>query len=340
MSQNDMSIANANGADFRADVNSALQALASTSIGSSPPATRYQGQLWINSGSAPWILNVYDGSDDIPIGEISPSNNTFQLVGDIADDNGVLLLARQAVASAINYWTMTNAAAGGLVRLEAVGGDADVGMEIAAKGSDRIALETNGAERVRVTGNGAVLVGSTGVINNERLSVADAVLALVAYLNNTSGPIQEWYSNVGGTETVVARCQSTGNFQNVNNSYGAFSDQRIKQDVVDANSQWADIKALRVVNYRLRPQEVGGAPSAEMIGFIADEVEIVSPALVTADGGTLRVEGADVDDVKTVATSVAFLKMFKAFQEAQARIETLEATTATMQAQIAVLQGV
>ena len=41
-----------------------------------------------------------------------------------------------------------------------------------------------------------------------------------------------------------------GNVQNANNSFGAISDQRIKQDVTDANSQWADIKALNFKTYR------------------------------------------------------------------------------------------
>lgn len=46
MSQNDMSIANASGSAVRADINSALQALASLSSGSSAPSTTYAYQLW------------------------------------------------------------------------------------------------------------------------------------------------------------------------------------------------------------------------------------------------------------------------------------------------------
>lgn len=46
MSQNDFSIANANGATVRADINSALQALASLSSGASAPATTYANQWW------------------------------------------------------------------------------------------------------------------------------------------------------------------------------------------------------------------------------------------------------------------------------------------------------
>lgn len=46
MSQNDMSIANASGATVRADINSALQALASQNSGAAAPGTTYANMWW------------------------------------------------------------------------------------------------------------------------------------------------------------------------------------------------------------------------------------------------------------------------------------------------------
>lgn len=51
MSQNDMSVANASGATVRADINSALQALASMSSGSSAPGTTYANQPWFDTAN-------------------------------------------------------------------------------------------------------------------------------------------------------------------------------------------------------------------------------------------------------------------------------------------------
>lgn len=51
MSQNDFSIANADGATVRSDINSALQALATLSSGTSAPPTTYAGQLWWDTGN-------------------------------------------------------------------------------------------------------------------------------------------------------------------------------------------------------------------------------------------------------------------------------------------------
>ena len=52
MSQNDLSLANQSGASFRADLNAALQALASISSGSSAPSTTYAHQLWLDTTTA------------------------------------------------------------------------------------------------------------------------------------------------------------------------------------------------------------------------------------------------------------------------------------------------
>lgn len=58
MPQNDFSLANANGATFRADVNSAFQAIASCSSGSSAPGTTYGCQWWFDTAAD--ILKIRD----------------------------------------------------------------------------------------------------------------------------------------------------------------------------------------------------------------------------------------------------------------------------------------
>lgn len=78
MSQNDMVIANQTFPATRADINSAFQALASTSKGSSAPSTIYTGQHWIEDdlpSSTVWTEKVYDGVDHIPVQRIDTTNN-------------------------------------------------------------------------------------------------------------------------------------------------------------------------------------------------------------------------------------------------------------------------
>lgn len=72
MSQNDFDIANQAGAAFRADVNSALQALASLSAGASAPSTTYGYQLWYDTTNS--VLKIRNGA-----------NNAWVIIGPLAD---------------------------------------------------------------------------------------------------------------------------------------------------------------------------------------------------------------------------------------------------------------
>ncbi|AWM37012.1 hypothetical protein GobsT_50910 [Gemmata obscuriglobus] len=80
MSQHDLVIDNAPGASVRADLNGALQALGSNSKGNARPATAYAGQTWLDDNtpsSSVWSLYLFDGSDDIKVGEFNTTTNNF-----------------------------------------------------------------------------------------------------------------------------------------------------------------------------------------------------------------------------------------------------------------------
>jgi hypothetical protein len=120
-----------------------------------------------------------------------------------------------------------------------------------------------------------------------------------------------------GTTSFVVR--TNGNVQNTNNSYTAISDIKLKENIVDASSQWADLKALRVRNYNLKEGQ-----THRQIGLIAQEVEPISPGLVY-ESPDRDPEGNDLGTVtKSVNYSVLYMKAVKALQEAMERIESLE----------------
>lgn len=77
MSQNDYIIANQTAPAFRADLNDALQALASLSSGTSQPATTYANMLWYDTTNN--ILKMRTEANDawIDIGDLDQSANTF-----------------------------------------------------------------------------------------------------------------------------------------------------------------------------------------------------------------------------------------------------------------------
>jgi hypothetical protein len=133
-----------------------------------------------------------------------------------------------------------------------------------------------------------------------------------------------------------------GDVENTNNSYGAISDEKVKQDIVDAASQWNDVKALRVRKFRFKAD-----PTAPLqIGLVAQEAEIVSPGIVsehpdyeeveiTDEEGNVKTERQPTGTVtKSVKYSVLYMKAIKALQEAMTRIEQLEAKVAATGGQI------
>jgi hypothetical protein len=122
---------------------------------------------------------------------------------------------------------------------------------------------------------------------------------------------------------------STGNVQNTNGSYTSFSDAKLKENIVDANSQWADIKTIQIRNWNFKQKT--GYETHRQIGPIAQELETVCPNLVF-DVVDRDDEGNDQGTVtKGVNQSVLYMKAVKALQEAMERIEALEAKVTALE---------
>ena len=154
------------------------------------------------------------------------------------------------------------------------------------------------------------------------------------------------YARNGSTSmtagTLAFRVYTNGNVSNTNGSYGSISDQNLKENIVDATSQWDDIKALQVRKYNFR--EATGHQTHTQIGLIAQEVETVSPGLVETtavrEGETvLDADGNQLESIKSIQYSVLYMKSVKALQEAQTRIETLESQHADLLARVTALEG-
>ena len=184
--------------------------------------------------------------------------------------------------------------------------------------------DTSPTERMRVSRDGFTTVHSesTGrfAVKNVGTNAADAAI----YLAKGAATITS-----SGTTCFVVR--QDGDVENTNNSYGALSDVKLKENIVDANSQWSDLKALQVRNYNFKAET--GHNTHTQIGVIAQEAELVSPGLVS-ESPDRDEEGNDLGTTtKSVNYSVLYMKAVKALQEAMERIETLEAKVAALEAQ-------
>ena len=183
----------------------------------------------------------------------------------------------------------------------------------------RFATRPNGGgvtERMRIDSGGSVLVATTSTtVNSANFGI---VLG-----NDGSGGM---FKNVNGSGDVfraggnqgLANIFGDGDITNTNNSYGQASDETLKQDIVDATSQWNDIKNLRVRKFRFKDNPTG----VLQIGVVAQEIETVSAGLVKTNE----------EGIKSVKYSVLYMKAVKCLQEAIAKIEALETKVAALEA--------
>jgi hypothetical protein len=150
-------------------------------------------------------------------------------------------------------------------------------------------------------------------------SYTGQVLQLRASRNTTNSTFYYLACYNDGGSNYRLYIADSGNVTNVNNSYGAISDIKLKENIVDANSQWDDLKALQVRNYNFKEGQIH-----TQIGLVAQEAELVSPGLVS-ESPDRDEDGNDLGTVtKSVNYSVLYMKAVKALQEAMERIETLE----------------
>jgi len=168
-------------------------------------------------------------------------------------------------------------------------------------------------ERMRINASGSTVFSSADTVYS--LSTAAAGTTNIVFLGRYGATVG---SPTSGTNSVII--WNNGNIVNTNNSYGSLSDIKLKENIVDANSQWNDLKALQVRNYNFKEGQ-----THTQIGLIAQEVELVSPGLVS-ESPDRDAEGNDLGTTtKSVNYSVLYMKAVKALQEAMERIEQLEA---------------
>ena len=137
--------------------------------------------------------------------------------------------------------------------------------------------------------------------------------------------------------TLAVRIFTSGTVSNATGTYNSLSDERLKENIVDATSQWDDIKNLRIRKFNYA--ENTGHPTHTQIGLVAQEAEQICPGLVEdnenqEDAVCLDKDGNQLDSTKSVRQSVLYMKAVKALQEAQTRIETLETQNTAQQTQI------
>ena len=249
----------------------------------------------VTAGTFPFNIN---SSGNVGIGTSSPARN---LSVDSGSSSGYIQL--------VNTNSGNGSSDGLQIKLDSAGAEAD----IINRENGRLAFHTNNTERLRIHTGGQVTIGTTST------SIDSSNFGIL--LNGSNGRIKSAI-DIGATSNVAQffgnagefRIKGDGDAENTNNSYGALSDARLKENIVDATNKLDDINKVQVRNYNLIGSE------DKQIGVVAQELESVFPSLVkTNDEG-----------IKSVKYSVFVPILIKAVQEQQEQIESLKSEIANL----------
>jgi hypothetical protein len=183
-------------------------------------------------------------------------------------------------------------------------------------------------ERMRILNNGTTDLRATTDVFNVLSNAAAGTTNLLIRGGNSATSFTAYNISFG--------VYTNGNVVNTNGSYTALSDAKLKENIIDASSQWADLKAIRIRNWNFKPET--GNETHRQIGPIAQELEEVCPGLVFETPDRDADGNATGEVTKGVNQSVLYMKAVKALQEAMERIETLEAKVAALESPTTALE--
>ena len=167
--------------------------------------------------------------------------------------------------------------------------------------------------------------------------------------------------NAYDTGDTRFRVWSNGNVVNANNSYGALSDVKVKQDITDVRDYWDDFKQIRFRKFKKKTDvEQYGEDARCLFGVIAQEVELIFPSLVSniadtedrefpvldsegnatyeldEDGNSIPSTETKTVDLGTTTKEFRYSILtqigLKVVQELQTRLEAAESKIATLEA--------
>jgi hypothetical protein len=327
----------------------AAGAVQPSNLSSVGPTWDGSGNLTITGGmtAGTAVMNIGSGqiykdtSGNLGVGTTSPISKldvrgTSISLNVVAGNGGVQLVSSNNATNSgyVAFFNNTPTRIGYIGYASSAGGGE---LTLATDNNNAINFTTNGSEKARVTSGGNFGIGTTNPgskLTSYQTAVNNNIESSSPSTGMTHLLVSAGISTAGGSDAlgvydnggISARITTNGYFQSRPNSYGSTSDERLKENIVDATPKLADIMQVRVRNFNYKDQ-----PGEKQLGVIAQELETVFPGLVH-EIPNANPEITDAETVKSVKYSVFVPMLIKAVQELSAKNDALEARLAALEA--------
>jgi hypothetical protein len=181
-----------------------------------------------------------------------------------------------------------------------------------------------------ITWTTAMTLDTSGVLDlNANAASGYAIDITNASATSPLGQIIRLTGVTGGSGSGFFECfdnamrfkiAGNGNATNVNNSYGAISDLKLKENVTDCTPKLDKLNQVRIVNFNLKTD-----PNHKQLGVIAQELEQIFPGMVEESIDRDKTGNDLGTTTKSVKYSVFVPMLVKAIQELSAKNDALEA---------------
>jgi hypothetical protein len=220
-----------------------------------------------------------------------------------------------SITSYSGYTTLAinNATNGGLIDFYTAGASqgqifsSATEMRITKTGANYITAYTNGLERMRIDSSGNLLVGVTSTVNSSILTVQNGAAGGVnsSFVSGTTASTyQIIFANPNGNVGSIVTNGST-------TAFNTSSDQRLKENIQDAESASSLIDSLQVRKFDWKTDS-----THQRYGFVAQELLAVAPEAVYQPTNTEEMMAVDysklvpmlVKEIQTLRTRIAALE--------------------------------
>jgi hypothetical protein len=260
-----------------------------------------------------------DSSGNLGVGVTNPSS-----YGKLAVDGNISMVSHTQTLFANKIAIVSSSG-----NMELLGGSANIVFKTGASNDERARITSGGYSKFSNNGNYS---GATATYHEFYQTANSTVLLIratdgsygsdVLTINGDRTTTNASYNLINAYNGAISGqfiVRDSGNALNTNNSYGAISDIKLKENIVDASPKLADLMQVKVRNYNLIGSQI------KQLGVVAQELEAVFPSMVD-EASDKDADGNDLGTTtKSVKYSVFVPMLIKAIQEQQAIIESLKA---------------